>query len=304
MTARTSSSLLGRQFHLSAGSLAVTVVEVGATLQRFTAEGTDVTVPFADDLLPPRGCGATLVPWPNRIDHGRYRFAGEEQQLPLTEPEADNAIHGLARWERWAKVRHTDDELTLRLDLVPQKGYPHPLRAEMHYTLDADSGVTVTMRARNTGPAAAPFGAGAHPYLATRGARLDALTLQIPARRGIESNGRGIPTGSHQLSGADDFRRGRRLGERRLDNGYTDLVLRDGRGEAAIRSRAGATRLWFDDAFRYLQVFTLDAVGQDGPPGVAIEPMTCASNAFNSGDGLLVLEPGDTWTGTWGIVPT
>jgi aldose 1-epimerase len=301
VTLQTGSSLLGKLYHLAVGSFALTVVEVGAGLQRYAHDGVDVTVPFGNDVLPPRGCGATLVPWPNRIDGGRYRFADAEQQLALTEPEAGNAIHGLARWERWAKVRHTDAEVTLRLDVVPQKGYPFPLRTEITYALDPVTGLTVTLRARNTGSAPAPFGAGSHPYLATRGHRLDAATLQIPARRGIESDERGIPTGSHPLSRAEDFRRGRRLGDRRLDNGFTDLVRRDGRGHAEIRTRSGGAQLWFDDAFRYLQVFTLDSVGPDGPPGIAIEPMTCASNAFNSGDGLLVLEPRESWAGSWGI---
>jgi aldose 1-epimerase len=35
--------------------------------------------------------------------------------------------------------------------------------------------------------------------------------------------------------------------------------------------------------------------------GLAVEPMTCAPNAFVSGDGLRVLEPEETWTTIWGI---
>ena len=34
---------------------------------------------------------------------------------------------------------------------------------------------------------------------------------------------------------------------------------------------------------------------------VAIEPMTCPPNAFVTGDDLLVLEPGQAVTHTWGI---
>ena len=39
-----------------------------------------------------------------------------------------------------------------------------------------------------------------------------------------------------------------------------------------------------------------------GQPGIAIEPMTCAPNAFRSGDGLVVLQPGESWSGSWGIL--
>jgi len=34
-----------------------------------------------------------------------------------------------------------------------------------------------------------------------------------------------------------------------------------------------------------------------------MEPMTCAPDAFNSGDGMVVLEPGATHVATWGIAP-
>jgi aldose 1-epimerase len=34
---------------------------------------------------------------------------------------------------------------------------------------------------------------------------------------------------------------------------------------------------------------------------VAIEPMTCAPDALNSGDGLVVLEPGASFTGRCGL---
>jgi aldose 1-epimerase len=36
---------------------------------------------------------------------------------------------------------------------------------------------------------------------------------------------------------------------------------------------------------------------------VAVEPMTCAPNAFRSGDRLIALEPGQIHTGSWGIAP-
>jgi aldose 1-epimerase len=31
--------------------------------------------------------------------------------------------------------------------------------------------------------------------------------------------------------------------------------------------------------------------------------MSCPANAFNSGEGLVVLEPGQSWSGQWGIEP-
>ena len=296
-------NLSGKQYTISAGAHEVAVAEVGAGLQRYAVDGVDVTFAYDTERLPPKGCGITLVPWPNRIRGGRYTFEGVAQQLALTEPEADNAIHGLGRWERWAKVRHTADSLTLRLHIVPQKGYPWPVRAEVTYALHPAQGLMVTLGARNLSRVRVPFGAGSHPYLETRGHRLDDVTLRLPARESLVLDDQQVPVGVRALSGTDDFRRGRRLREQRFDSAFTGLVTEGGRGVAEVRTRSGGAQLWFDETFGFLQVFTVEDLGGTGRPGIAIEPMTCAPDAFNTGAGLIVLEPGGAWTGSWGIVP-
>lgn len=294
--------LSGKKWTITAGEHEATIVEVGAGLQRYTHSGTDITCTYDDDVLPPKGCGTTLVPWPNRIRGGRYTFDGEAQQLALTEPDADNAIHGLGRWERWAKVRQSADALTLRLDIVPQKGYPFQVRAEATYALHPQTGLMVTIGARNNGRTRAPFGAGSHPYLATYGHPLADVTLRLPARESLVVDDQQTPVGVRTLSGKDDYRRGRKLKATRFDSGFTDLVTTDGRGVAEVRTKSGGAQLWFDATYRFLQVYTLDELSK-GEPGIAVEPMTCAPDAFNTGAGLIVLEPGGAWTGRWGIVP-
>ena len=64
----------------------------------------------------------------------------------------------------------------------------------------------------------------------------------------------------------------------------------------------GGVTVWADDAWPYVQLFTGD-LPDIQRRGFAVEPMTCPPNAFNSGEGLLRLEPGETFTGTWGIRP-
>lgn len=41
--------------------------------------------------------GLPLIPWPNRIADGAYRFDGNDYQLLLIEPDKHTAIHGLLR---------------------------------------------------------------------------------------------------------------------------------------------------------------------------------------------------------------
>jgi aldose 1-epimerase len=64
---------------------------------------------------------------------------------------------------------------------------------------------------------------------------------------------------------------------------------------------AGVT-VWADDAWPYVQLFSGD-LPDIRRRGFAVEPMTCPPNAFNTGEGLLRLEPGETFQGRWGISP-
>ncbi|HEY8828712.1 MAG TPA: aldose 1-epimerase family protein [Jatrophihabitantaceae bacterium] len=295
--------LTGRQFTIAAGDHEATVVEVGAGLRRYAHRGVDVTFTYGDGDLPPKGCGAVLVPWPNRLRGGRYSFDGKAYQLPLSEPPTGNAIHGLGRWARWVPVRHETSAVTLALDIVPQAGWPFEVRVEVTYALDAVGGLAVTGVARNTGTGRAPFGAGFHPYLSTRGRGIGEVTVKVPARDRIVLDEAKVPVGMQSVAGTPyDLRRGRRLGALRLDDGFTGLSTAGGRGAVLVRTRSGGAQVWFDETFRFVQVFTPDLVA-GGLPGVAVEPMTCPADAFNSGTGLIVLTPRDSWTGSWGIQP-
>lgn len=297
-------ALTGQQYVIAAGAHEATLVEVGAGLRSYRHAGVDVTATYGDDMLPPNGAGAVLVPWPNRLRGGRYTFDGVDQQLALTEPTAGNAIHGLARWVRWAPLRFDAASITLGCDLVPQTGWPFEVRVALTYALDAESGLTVTLAAANTGATRAPFGAGFHPYLSARGHQLADTVLRIPARQRLVQDEVQVPIGIQTVEGTSyDFRRARRLDACRLDDGFTGLRTEHGQGTAELRTPTGGARLWFDKAFGYLQVFTLETFPGGGGAAVAIEPMTCAADAFNSGDGLIVLPPGAEWRAAWGIIP-
>jgi aldose 1-epimerase len=93
------------------------------------------------------------------------------------------------------------------------------------------------------------------------------------------------------------------LGEQQIDYAFTDLA-RDEAGRAVCRLTApdGATaELWADESYPFIELYTGDTLS---PPrrrrGLAVEPMTCAPNAFRSGEGLIRLEPGQTHRSRWG----
>jgi len=64
----------------------------------------------------------------------------------------------------------------------------------------------------------------------------------------------------------------------------------------------GHASLWQDEAYPYVMVFTGD-LPDVGRHGLAVEPMTCPPNAFRTGEALIRLEPGSSYTSSWGITP-
>jgi aldose 1-epimerase len=297
----------GVELALERGRQRLVITEIGAGLQSWTVGGRELL--NATAVGEPEGPfhGKVLVPWPNRLRDGRYTFAGTEHRAPLTEPERGNALHGLATERRWRAIRSSTRHLTLVHHLRPQAGYPFSLRLSVEYELTS-GGVVATVHATNVGSTAAPFGAGLHPYLTHGTEPIDDLLLEVPARTRVPLDDRLLPTGdATPVEGTDvDFRRARAIGPLRLDTCFGDLD-RGPAGVARVRlSTAGGERqltVWMDERFRFVQVYTADAVPDRARRrgGVAIEPMTCAPNAFNSGDGLLVLEPGASFTGRCGL---
>ncbi len=300
--------LSGAQYEIAAGDYQATVTELGAGLRLLRHRGQPVITEYEADVLPPAGAGQLLCPWPNRVDRGRYSVGGVQYQLDLSEPANQNAIHGLTRWSRWATVQHTAQQVSLRHVLLGHQGYPFCLELEASYRLEAGPGLEVSISARNVGSAAAPYGTGSHPYLTTGAASIDGGELTVPAGLRLANGDRGIPAWpAEEVAGTEfDFRTSRPVGGVQLDHAFTGLA-RDDRGRAWARLRQAGTEvaLWGGPGYDWLQVFTGDALEPARRRrAVAIEPMTCPPNAFVSGTDLLMLEPGDSVTHTWGIEVT
>jgi aldose 1-epimerase len=302
------SLLTGAQHQITAGPYQATITELGAGLRALSLRGQPLIRTYEADELPPAGAGQLLAPWPNRIDHGRYSIGGASYQLDISEPARDNAIHGLTRWASWRVTGRQTDQVELGLDLLGRPGYPFCLELRAAYQLTADSGLRVTMTARNSGSRAAPFGLGAHPYFVTGGGLVDACELELPAACWQAADDRGIPVGEPQdVAGTDfDFRAARAIGGTVLDHALTGLRT-DGDGRAWVRLAGPAAQIaiWLGPGYRWLQVFTGDPLGPDARRrALAIEPMTCPPNAFVTGIDLATIEPGASVAFSWGVHAT
>ena len=290
----------GRQFSLRHGDQRTVLVEVGGGIREYSVGDRVVLDGYPVGEMADGGRGQPLLPWPNRIRDGRYHFNGSDLQLPINEAEHSNAIHGLTRWSNWTATEVSDKRVTLMLLVYPQPGYPFSLLLAIEYELGGD-GLTVTTRAVNVGTEPLPFGAGYHPYLAPAGS-LDETELLVPAARRLQFDERQLPTGAlADVAGtAYDFRSPRALGDLRIDACFTGLDREGG----TARVRAGRTTLWMDSSFTHLMVFTGDTLAPERRRrGLAVEPMTCPPDAFNSGKDVHVLQPRESFVARWGISP-
>jgi len=294
----------GEQFELElAGSTAV-ITEVAASLRSLRVHGVDIVQPYGEESSPPFGDGIVLVPWPNRIPEGVWMLDGEKQQLDITEPARNNAIHGLLRNAAYRQVGRTDESVTLAATVYPQHGYPFMLDTTVHYELTGH-GIVVTHHIHNVGAAAAPVAIGTHPFLTIGDVPTEELTLTVHASTRFEVDDRLNPQREIPIGGTDyDLREGRLVGELDLDDAFGGVTTTVGDVSATLTAPDGRTvSLVQDDNFGYVQVFTTPIFPKAEGPGlaIAIEPMTAPADAFNSGEALKWLEPGDHWTASWGI---
>lgn len=296
----------GTQVELRHGAYSAVVTEVGATLRELRHDDRPLVVGCGADEIRPNFRGAVLAPWPNRVTDGVYTFGGQERRLALTEPDRGNALHGLVGWVRWDVLEESESAVELRHALVPTPAYPHPLDLRVRYALD-DDGLHWTVSATNTGAGPAPYGTGPHPYLVAGAGRVDDWSLELPAARYLAvTPDRLVPLDVEDVESAGfDFRSPRQLGDIFIDHAFTGLQT-DGDGVARVHVRAadggGVVCSWNAAECPWVQIHTADRPGESGHRiGLAVEPMTCPPDAFNSGTDLVVLEPARTHQTTWTI---
>ncbi len=295
----------GEQFEIVHGQQRATIVEVGGGVREYVVGERPVLDPYPAWAMCDGAHGAPLIPWPNRLGDGRYRFDGVDYQVGLSEPANHNAIHGFLRWRPWQAMTRDASRVVVGTRLYPLTGYPFTLEVRIEYALDED-GLSVRTTATNLCDSACPYGAGQHPYLSPGEGLIDACTLEVAAgTRIVTDPERQLPAGRETVAGGEyDFSSPRIVGEQPIDDPFTDLA-RDDSGRAVCRLTApdGATvELWADENYPFMEVFTGDTLSQSRRRrGLAVEPMTCAPNAFQSGEGLIRLEPGQTHASQWGV---
>ena len=297
----------GDQFEIRRGTMRAVITEMGAGLRALSVGDLAVLDGYDQRATPSMGHGQVLIPFPNRIANGTYVFRDVHYQLPLNEVAHRHAIHGFSRSMNWRPTSHDENSLVMSLVLHAQPGYPFVLSLQERYTL-TETGLEVQTTARNSGTDGLPYGVGHHPYVTVGSATIDEDRLHISAESYFRTDQQLIPVlPPVSVSNTTyDFRTTRTIGETSMDIGFTDLIRdADGFARVTLSSPDGRRQLslYVDSSYRCLQIFTGDTVPDRARRrcGLAIEPYTCAANAYNNQYGLLTLEPGQSCTCTWGI---
>jgi aldose 1-epimerase len=255
-----------------------------------------------DDLDAARIKGSTagiplLYPWANRLGRLQYRAAGCQVSLDSSSPRLHFDDHKLPMhgvpWSQlqWNVVSSRADALTARLDWLSQELlaiFPFAHHVEMAVLLrPVDLEVQTTVSADSGSPV--PISFGFHPYFGLPGIPRAEWTLNAPAMRKLALDAQGIPTGQETPSTP--------LAARLGDTGYDDGFALS--GEQATFSIAGngySIVIEFKNGFRFAQIFA-----PKDKEFIAIEPMTAATNALCSGDGLRVIAPGEQFVASFRI---
>lgn len=294
---------------LSRGKYRAEVVSTGAGLRMLEFDGSPLTETWEAGTKPPLSAGLVLAPWPNRVADGSFTFGGADHQLEITEPSRNNASHGFVRRVEWTLVAKSDSRVEQTVDVGQHDGWPFQLTVNVAHEL-TDDGLVVTASATNHGDTDAPYGMGFHTFVRVGDAPLDECRLELSAGTRLQLDPkRNLPTGP-SVTIADteyDFRTAKPLKDVWMDTPFSaEVPDEDGKARHVLTGPDGtATVLWTDREFDWIQVFTADPEKKQAYPdrgrALAIEPMTCPPDAFNSGRDLATLEPGRSLELVWGV---
>lgn len=128
-----------------------------------------------------------LLPFCNRLRHGRARFDGQPIVLPPNPAGSPHALHGGGWLQPWLLTDH--DAQSARLEMTHPGAsaawpWPYPFHATQLFTLRPDR-LTVTVEVENRGTLPMPLGIGHHPYLPHRASAC--LTVGVHAMWGSDA---------------------------------------------------------------------------------------------------------------------
>ena len=243
-----------------------------------------------------------MFPFPNRIKDGKYKFNNNEFQLPINHVKENHAIHGFVFNKKFkiveTKIEDHFASVTLKYIYKGEiTGYPFEFEITIINSLIDGEGFKCQTDVKNIGKLDMIMGDGWHPYLKFD-KKVNDLFLTIPESDRIEVDDRMIPTGN--IIDYNDFAVSSKIGDTSFDTGFyiknqneickTEIYNPEADIKLIISQETGGNK------YNYLQIYI--------PPSrdsIAIEPMTCNTNAFNNKQGLITFKPNEQFEAWYGV---
>ena len=217
-----------------------------------------------------RGGVPVLFPSPGKLEDDHWARAGAEGVM---------GQHGFARNQAWEVVSQEPDVVTLRIasNDATHLVYPWNFVATYRYALRANA-LRIDQHFENTGATPMPFGAGFHPYFEVKNKA--AASIPTHATKAFDNTTKTFV----ELTGPIDLT-AKEVDLHLVDHGASEAILVLDDARIVVRASPELQR-WV--------IWTV--AGKDF---VCVEPWTSPGNALNTGENLLVAEPGQTvslWT--------
>jgi galactose mutarotase-like enzyme len=227
---------------------------------------------FTDPQLSVRGGIPVLFPICGNLPDNSYSEQGQTYQLPQ---------HGFGRELPWRVVgqQATEQQASVTVSLTDspatKKVYPFDFRVELEYVFSSNR-LEIIQRVTNlTEDAMLPFSIGYHPYFAATDK--PGLQFQIPSKQ--YSDKQGV---EHPFQGGFDF-----------TSGEIDIVFSDLAPSQVQVTAASGQKLTMGWTYPHGHVVFWTVPDKDF---YCIEPWTARRNALNTGDDLIQVPTGETWT--------
>ena len=243
----------------------------GASVLAFAVRRGDAWLP----LTPEARAGFLMIPYSNRIEHGRFTFDGVTYQLGN---EASHAIHGDVRLRKWEiqEASATHGCCAISSAAFADRNWPWPYDAAVEYRLIGNVFAS-RLLLWNRGETAMPAGFGWHPFYRralTREGETVRLQMKVQAAY-PDAHGTRLPSGpAEPVSPAQDFSLEKPL----LPDHFLDTCFRGYDGHGHIAWPESGIKLSFrcSPACTHLVIYN-----PTGQPYFAVEPVTNANNGVN-----------------------
>jgi galactose mutarotase-like enzyme len=240
-----------------------TQMSVGGRPLLYMDEGT-----LLDTTKNVRGGIPVLFPSPGPLEKERFTRNGRSGSMNQ---------HGFARQRPWMVLASSAHEATLTLasDASTRAEFPWDFLVTLRYEVGPRS-LVIEQLVENQSDEAMPFAFGFHPYFAVPNRDKEKATIPTLAKRAWDN----VTKREIDLEAPIDLT-AREVDLHLVDHRASEATLDLGDGSRIVVSGTSAYRRWV--------IWTL--AGKDF---VCLEPWTAPANALNTGDDLLLVEPGKT----------